>query len=111
MPDLADAIYSAMSASTIVQGLRIDRVTVRPCSDVQATNMEGETVLLHLGSGRYYTLNVLGSIIWDQCTGGATIKQIHDSICERFQVTPERALDDLIAMLRELEKEDLVELV
>ena len=42
--------------------------------------MEGETVLLDLSTGRYYTLNRLGSVIWEHCTGDKTISEIH-AVC------------------------------
>ena len=36
------------------------RTILRPSPDVQGTSMEGETVLLDLSTGRYYTLNRVG---------------------------------------------------
>ena len=45
---------------------------LRPSPDVQGTSLEGETVLLDLSTGRYYTLNRLGSVIWEHCTRPAT---------------------------------------
>ena len=71
-------------------------------TDVQATNMDGETVLLDLSTGRYYTLNRLGSLIWELCTGTQTISDIHAVLCNRFDVAPERALDDLVTLVNQL---------
>ena len=75
----------------------LDRTILRPSPDVQGTSMEGETVLLDLSTGRYYTLNRLGSVIWEHCTGHNTISDIHAVLCDRFEVAPDRALDDLVA--------------
>lgn len=71
--------------------------------------MEGETVLLDLSTGRYYTLNRLGSVIWEHCTGHSSISDIHAVLCDRFEVTCEQALDDLVALVNQLVQEGLLE--
>jgi hypothetical protein len=71
--------------------------------------MDGETVLLDLSTGRYYTLNRLGSVIWEHCTGQSTIADIHAAICDRFEVVSSRALDDLIDLANELIREGLLQ--
>ena len=88
---------------------QLDRTVLRSSPDVQGTTMDGETVLLDLSSGRYYTLNRLGSVIWEHCAGQSTMADIHAAICERFEVASERALDDLVALANELIQEGLLE--
>ncbi|TKB91095.1 MAG: PqqD family protein [Nitrospira sp.] len=87
----------------------LDRTILRPSPDVQGTSLEGETVLLDLSTGRYYTLNQLGSVIWEHCTGHGTISEIHAVLCDRFDVAPERALDDLVALVNHLIQEGLLQ--
>jgi hypothetical protein len=82
--------------------MMLERTILRPSPDVQGTSLEGETVLLDLSTGRYYTLNRLGSVIWEHCTGHTTISDIHAVLCNRFEVAPERALDDLVALANHL---------
>jgi hypothetical protein len=88
----------------------LDRSILRPSSDVQGASLEGETVLLDLSTGRYYTLNQLGSIIWEHCTGHNTISDIHAVLCDRFEVLSEQALDDLVALINQLVQEGLLQL-
>ncbi len=71
--------------------------------------MDGETVLLDLSSGRYYTLNKVGSVIWEHCTGNHTIRDIQTVLCDRFDVAPERALDDLVTLVNDLIQEGLLQ--
>jgi len=71
--------------------------------------MDGETVLLDLSTGRYYTLNRLGSVIWDHCNGHHTISDIHGVLCDRLDVAPERALDDLVSLVNQLTQEGLLQ--
>jgi hypothetical protein len=85
-----------------------DHILLWPSLDVQDTNMDGETVLLDLRTGRYYTLNRLGSVIWDHCTSHNTISDIHAVLCDRFDVAPERALDDLVTLVNQLIQEGLL---
>ena len=87
----------------------LHQVVLRRSPDVQASNMDGETVLLDLSTGRYYTLNRLGSLIWELCTGTQTISDIHTILCDRFDVAPERALDDLVTLVNKLTQEGLLQ--
>ena len=87
----------------------LDRTILRPSPDVQGTTMEDETVLLDLSTGRYYTLNRLGSVIWEHCTGHSTISDIHAVLCDRFEVAPDRALDDFVALVDRLMQEGLLQ--
>jgi hypothetical protein len=102
----------AHSAHTVVShcdSVLLHQVVLRANPDVQATNMDGETVLLDLSTGRYYTLNQLGSLIWELCTGAQTISDIHTVLCDRFDVAPERALDDLVTLVNQLTQEGLLQ--
>ena len=96
-------------SESAVDRTMLDQTILRPSPDVQGTNMEGETVLLDLSTGRYYTLNRLGSVIWEHCTGQCTIRDIHAVLCDRFEVSPDRALDDLVALINQLVKEGLLQ--
>ena len=87
----------------------LDQIILRPSPNVQGTSMEGETVLLDLSTGRYYTLNRLGSVIWEHCTGDSTISDIHAVLCDRFEVAPELALDDLVTLVNHLVQEGLLQ--
>lgn len=87
----------------------LDRMVLRPSLDVESTNMDGETVLLDLSTGRYYTLNRLGGVIWEQCTGHNTISDIHAVLCDRFEVAHEQVLDDLVTLVNQLIQEGLLQ--
>ena len=87
----------------------LDRIILRPSPDVQGTSMDGETVLLNLSTGRYFTLNRVGSVIWEHCTGHSTMSDIHAVLCDRFEVASERALDDLVALINQMVQEGLLQ--
>ena len=109
MSDPLQAPPSPIASEPVVDRTMLDRIILRPSPDVQGTSMEGETVLLDLSSGRYYTLNRLGSVIWEHCTGHNTISDIHAVLCDRFEVASERALDDLVTLVNHLVQEGLLQ--
>lgn len=109
MADLASTTALFGTTGSSIDRTQLDRIILRSSPDVQGTTMDGETVLLDLSSGRYYTLNRLGSVIWEHCTGQSTIADIHAAICDRFDVAPSRALDDLVDLANELIQEGLLQ--
>lgn len=76
--------------------------------DVQSTTLDGETVLLNLSSGRYYTLNRVGTAIWERCSGHQSLQEIHAALCGRFEASSERIADDLLALVTHLGHEGLL---
>jgi len=108
MSDLLQATSPQSFSEDPIDCTKLDRIVLRPSPDVQDANMEGETVLLDLRTGRYYTLNRLGSVIWEHCTGQRTISDIHERLCDRFEVASEQALDDLVALINQMVQEGLI---
>lgn len=82
----------------------------RPSTNVQGTTLDGETVLLDFSSGRYYTLNRVGSALWERCTGNESLHDIHTALCARYDAPPERIADDLLALVAQLGHEGLLTL-
>ena len=82
----------------------------QPNPNVQGTTLDGETVLLDLSSGRYYTLNRVGTAIWERCTGHQSLQDIQATLCGRFEASSERIADDLLALVTHLGHEGLLTL-
>jgi len=109
MADLASTATLPGTTGSSINRMQLGGIVLRSSPDVQGTTMDGETVLLDLSSGRYYTLNRLGSVIWEHCTGHTTVLDIHTVLCDRYDVAPERALDDLVTLVNELIQEGLLQ--
>ena len=75
---------------------------------VHSTVLDGESVLLNLSSGRYYTLNVVGSFVWDLCKGEHSLEEILSIACDRFDVAAQQAQDDIWELIMQLEQEELL---
>jgi hypothetical protein len=75
---------------------------------VAAQVADGEAVLLDIEGGEYFSLNCVGSRIWELCDGTRSTAEIVSVICNEFDVTEDVATADVHELLDELEKEQLV---
>lgn len=67
-----------------------------------------EAVILNLDSGIYYSLNEVGSKVWDLCDGSRDIKDITTAVCQEFEVEREAAEKDVLELMDDLIKEGLI---
>ena len=86
------------------------RVTLQQDA-VDTVLQNGETVLLHLGTNQYYTLNETGSHIWRLLGKGLSLGEIGQSIESEFDVSSDHAHRSVIDLAEELVAEKLVTLV
>ena len=77
--------------------------------DVLFRELDGESVLLHIGSGRYFGLDEVGTLIWKLLAEGREIDQIEQRIVEIYDVGPETVTRDVRRILDELCDRDLLE--
>jgi hypothetical protein len=68
---------------------------------------DGEAVLLDIESGKYFSLNLVGSRIWELCDGTRTAAEIISIVCDEFLVTEDMATADTYEFLGELQGEKL----
>jgi hypothetical protein len=85
-----------------------DAVFVRS-PEVNATVLDQEAVLLNLESGVYYTLNPVGTAIWELFTGEHTLAAILSALCTRYGVSADTARRDLSTLAARLRREGLIE--
>jgi Coenzyme PQQ synthesis protein D (PqqD) len=70
--------------------------------------LEGESVLLDLETGVYFTLNETGTVAWELFDGTTSLTTISESLCVRFDTPPEQVGQDLIELTQTLLEEGLV---
>jgi hypothetical protein len=69
----------------------------------------GETlVLLHTGSGAYFTLDDVGARIWELCDGSRTIADVIDAMHDEFDAPRDLLETDVRALVAELADERLL---
>jgi Coenzyme PQQ synthesis protein D (PqqD) len=89
---------------------RVDKPATFPRQreGVAAQVVGGEAVLLDIESGEYFSLNRVGSRIWELCDGTRSAAGIISVICEEFDVDEDVATADTHEVLDEFKKEKLV---
>jgi Coenzyme PQQ synthesis protein D (PqqD) len=80
------------------------RITARP--EQISSDLEGETILLHMTSGLYYGLNDVGVKIWSLIQQPITLSDLRQKLLDEYDVTLEacdRELKELLISLNEAE--------
>ena len=84
----------------------------KPSGEVLASHLDEETVLLHLGSKRYYRLNATAAAIWRVLERQpSTEHALSDRLTAEFEVAFEEAESAVRTQLEELAARELIELV
>src|SRR3974390_121329 len=84
--------------------------------EVVSRQIEGELIIVPIRHGvgdlnSLYTLNQVGSVLWDFMLEEHTVPEMMTRICEEFEVTPARAQDDICEFLDSMLEEKLIQLV
>jgi hypothetical protein len=82
--------------------------------EVVSRKIEGELIIVPVRSGvgdlnSLYTLNPVGSVLWDFMNEGHTIREMVERVCNEFEVTTTQAEKDIQAFLDSLLEEKLVQ--
>jgi hypothetical protein len=88
---------------------------IRSC-DVVSRQIEGELVIVPIRRGvgdlnSLYTLNPVGSVLWDFMTEGHSLPELVGRVCEEFEVTASEAEKDIEDFLGSMVEEKLVQSV
>lgn len=88
------------------------RTTYAPSPDAMAADLEGEAVLLHLGTRRYFRLNETAAAVWALLEEGVGEPEaLAARLCDRFEVERDLAGSEVARLLEELEARGLVQRV
>jgi hypothetical protein len=84
--------------------------------EVVSRQIEGELVIVPIRHGvgdlnSLYTLNLVGSVLWDYLGEGHTLSEMVQRICDEFQVTTTEAQVDIEEFLSSLLEEKLIQSV
>jgi PqqD family protein of HPr-rel-A system len=80
----------------------------RASPDVLAAHLEGEAVLLHLGTKQYYRLNETGAAIWEALERGLDEADIVAELTRDFDVDADTATTEVHRTLAELRERGLL---
>jgi hypothetical protein len=83
-----------------------DKFTIYP--QVMARKVGDETVLLHLGSCTYFSLDTVGTRIWQLIGEGKSPVEICEVMLDEYEVSREDLECDTMKLVQELVAQDLV---
>jgi hypothetical protein len=75
---------------------------------VISETIDGETIIINLASGTYYSLKHSGAIIWSGIQQAASVVQIAALIRSNFQIDGEDVEGDISSLIHRLCEEDLI---
>lgn len=73
-----------------------------------STTVEGDTVILDTASGRYFSLEGVGSTLWEALQQPRSVGELLRAVLERYDVGAARAERDVLELLGKLEEAGLV---
>ncbi len=85
-------------------------MTVTANRDHLVAELSGEMVILHVEKGVYYGLDKLGTRVWSLIQEPRTIDELVQTILNEYEVEPEQAERDLVALVQDLATNGLVEI-
>ena len=88
-----------------------DSTTIVAAEDTLSTTLDGESVILHTGSGKYFGFNHVGTDIWELLEEPQSIEAVTQRIADDYDVTRERCRDDIDELVAELIEKQLVRVV
>ena len=72
------------------------------------TEVDDQVVILEYESGTYFTLNEVGSRIWQLLAQGNTVQAIQDQLLQEYEVNEAQLHQDLLTILNELQAKGLI---
>ncbi len=78
-------------------------VYIARAAEVAARSLDGEMMIMSARNSTLFTLNPVGTIIWQSADGKTPLAEIVKSkICAEFEIDPEEALKDAEGFVNDL---------
>ena len=79
-----------------------------PTDDAVESRLQDETVILHLGSGTYFGLDAVGTVIWEQLQNSQSPEAICAHLRATFPDAPDTLEQDVSSFLQDLLTHELI---
>ena len=84
---------------------------IRQSKEIDATELDGEKVMMNLELGKYFALNSVGGRIWDIIENEIQVKDIVETLLKEYKVDKKKCEESVINYLVLLENEKLIEVL
>jgi hypothetical protein len=81
-------------------------------SDSQvSTTLSGDSVILNHKKGEYFTLNEVGSLVWEQMQSGPkNVEELITAVQTEYEISYDECKSDIESLIKDLTNENLVEI-
>lgn len=76
--------------------------------DMVTTEMDGDVVMMHIGTGEYYSIQGTGARIWELASAPIAEVDLVKTICEEYDVGEAACTTDVRGFLTELIEAGLI---
>ena len=83
------------------------RITIP--EDVFFQDLNGESVILEVKSGKYFGLDEVGTRMWNLLSEHKALQPVFDALLEEYNVEPARLEGDLIGLVQKFAEKQLVQ--
>src|SRR5207248_2449559 len=73
-----------------------------------STVVDGETVLMNVGTGKYYKLDDIGTRVWTLIEKPTSVGAVRDQLLQEFNVEQAACEADVLVLLNKLLENDLI---
>ncbi len=98
------------SVSSPLPPLDLDQL-LRHRGDLLTTQLDTEIVAMDVDSGAYFGFNPVASQIWTMLAQPMTLRALCEQLCARYNVAPDVCEKDVRALLDQMRRENVLELV
>jgi len=80
-------------------------------SDIACRKLEGEMIIMSVRDSTLFTLNEVATAIWEAADGRIPVEKIvEDTVCQKYEVDRETALQDALELVHRLASGGLLNL-
>lgn len=76
--------------------------------DIDVSDLNGEKVMMNIDKGEYFSLNSLGSRIWEIIDKPKKINEVINTLLEEYEVSEEECRENVMNFLGVLKHVDLI---
>lgn len=90
--------------------ISLDTIVIRK-KDLEATDMDGELVMMDINKGKYFSMNSVGSRIWELIEKEIAVNKVISILLDEFEVDEKTCTDTVLDFLKGIYNEDLISIV
>ncbi len=88
--------------------LSLDTLLTKDHDTIIERVVAGEALVIHLSSGDYYSLDSVGTRIWENIDGTRTVRDLTELIVEEYDVDGDQVVADVLRLVEQLADEGLL---